>query len=500
MHLGRTVPVSPLENLYAYVSETQEGECLQSIWKESYISHSHRKIVLRLELGLVYQLCECLQVPEVRCLYSNLCSWSIVNSLGGKIQVRSELGKGTDIEVTLPLEELEDTGELDSSSDHLDISDDARKCIATLRARAQGMSVRIYRVPGKSVRHEDMFWECIERYCSDWFGIQVNISLPSEPDLVITNEHEPSKHSCTRVLYVHKGMVCLTHQDRDEQTSGDISCPVGPFKLAKAILAILDHVPSSQPSSRGRDVGTQTPLGSTEERLVLDGTKLTDYGFPQPPIVEVAEPPVTNGVKVILDGEVVTKVVPKEPVSTMNGVSLTLPLKRQAQNESHTPVKASITIPKIAKPSPATPEPLPTGLHILAVDDNVVNLQLLKRYLQKRKLDTIATARNGIEAVDVFKTALNNPDTSLRKFDVIFMDISMPEMDGFEATRVIRRLEGGLSEGGRAYVVALTGLASRKDRDLAVESGLDDFLTKPVSFVKIGEVLRRIVEVKERGG
>ncbi len=121
------------------------------------------------------------------------------------------------------------------------------------------------------------------------------------------------------------------------------------------------------------------------------------------------------------------------------------------------------------------------------------------------------TARNGVEAVEAVK-ALGKDGG----FDVIFMDISMPEMDGFEATRVIRSYEetqfqtlleenekvafdegkgaevltGSQGKEKRAYIVALTGLASRRDRDLAKECGFDDFFTKPIGFKRIGELLR----------
>jgi len=107
------------------------------------------------------------------------------------------------------------------------------------------------------------------------------------------------------------------------------------------------------------------------------------------------------------------------------------------------------------------------------------------------------------------------------------MDISMPLMDGFEATRCIRALEANTplyelnaSQNGktspsagdgvngcgspdvetaaasRAYVVALTGLGSKRDREEAVESGLDEFLTKPVSFARVGEILEKVAEAK----
>jgi CheY-like chemotaxis protein len=176
-----------------------------------------------------------------------------------------------------------------------------------------------------------------------------------------------------------------------------------------------------------------------------------------------------------------------------------------------------------------------SSLHILAVDDNILNLQLLHRYLIKRPNDIVITARNGIEAVTAVRQAK-------KPFDIILMDLSMPDMDGFEATRLIRVFEKSLKHRepseieeyamraaharGRsgasvenlgphenyetnesmhaipedrevprqthAYIVALTGLASRRDRDEAEESGFDDFLTKPISFGKIGELLARL--------
>ena len=167
------------------------------------------------------------------------------------------------------------------------------------------------------------------------------------------------------------------------------------------------------------------------------------------------------------------------------------------------------------------------------MDDNSLNLQLLYRYLLKRKSDRIVTARNGLEAVDAVQNLGSKTPAGIEAaatgFDVIFMDISMPEMDGFEATRLIRAFERSVgrqtpferspiveaekagdekemsSNSGefgserkvqvkreRAYVVALTGLASRRDRDEADESGFDDFWTKPISFGKIGELLDRL--------
>lgn len=139
------------------------------------------------------------------------------------------------------------------------------------------------------------------------------------------------------------------------------------------------------------------------------------------------------------------------------------------------------------------------------MDDNTLNVQLIHRYLLKRKEDTIITANNGLEAVAAFRQAVE----SGRRFDVIFMDISMPQMDGFEATRQIRELENlwtsqeksAPSDGSvtvkckrAAYVIALTGLASQRDRNEARKSGFDDFLTKPIYFAKIGTLLEKLTQ------
>jgi CheY-like chemotaxis protein len=338
----------------------------------------------------------------------------------------------------------------------------------------------------------------------------------------------------SKIVVVHKGVVC-SQRDPTQRQVIDICCPTGPFKLAKTMLELLDRGEARVAGYR-TDAGTQTPVGSPEERKILNGIILTDYGFPLQSLPEVLAASAERA------DEKVASVPSKSPRdqfmerSLSNPMNLSLRLPKTASNSKLREVAAttprqplavsrqesttlyplsslSSTIrPKdssedISSRQRLEQEPLPTsaGLHILAVDDNAVNLQLLQRYLLKRKHDTIITARNGFEAVEAYKTALSNNESHLQTFDVVFMDISMPGMDGFEATRVIRKLEAeqslvdkkaGISEeeigNRRAYMVALTGLASRKDRDEAVESGLDDFLTKPVSFKKIGELLGRL--------
>jgi signal transduction histidine kinase/ActR/RegA family two-component response regulator len=128
--------------------------------------------------------------------------------------------------------------------------------------------------------------------------------------------------------------------------------------------------------------------------------------------------------------------------------------------------------PPFAAPIP--PEKICPGgpAAILVVDDNPVNLQLMKAYLKKLGCACL-TARNGREAVDLLT------DCEVRS---IFMDCQMPVMDGFEATKEIRRREG---ESRHTRIIAMTASALPKDREECLAAGMDDYLSKPVTLVQV---------------
>jgi signal transduction histidine kinase/CheY-like chemotaxis protein len=120
-----------------------------------------------------------------------------------------------------------------------------------------------------------------------------------------------------------------------------------------------------------------------------------------------------------------------------------------------------------------------TVLSVLLVEDNLVNQRLATRMLEKRG-HRVVVAANGREALEALEKA---------KFDLVFMDIQMPEMDGMEAIRAIREKEIGTDR--HLPVIALTAHAMKGDREKCIVAGMDDYLTKPIRPQELDEILGR---------
>jgi hypothetical protein len=119
------------------------------------------------------------------------------------------------------------------------------------------------------------------------------------------------------------------------------------------------------------------------------------------------------------------------------------------------------------------------SLRILVAEDNLVNRRLTAALLEKMG-HRVTLANNGVEAVQ------RAQETA---FDLIFMDVQMPCMDGFEAARQIRARQP--SSGGQAPIVALTAHAMSGDRERCLVSGMDDYVSKPVSKKSLEEAVFR---------
>jgi CheY-like chemotaxis protein len=116
---------------------------------------------------------------------------------------------------------------------------------------------------------------------------------------------------------------------------------------------------------------------------------------------------------------------------------------------------------------------------VLIAEDNVINQKIAIRMLEKMGHKVLA-ANNGQQAVEMY--AKHNPH-------VVLMDIQMPVMDGYEATRLIREMEKKLAK--HTPVLALTAHAMPGDREHCISKGMDDFITKPITFERLQETLNR---------
>ena len=126
----------------------------------------------------------------------------------------------------------------------------------------------------------------------------------------------------------------------------------------------------------------------------------------------------------------------------------------------------------------ALPQPF-RCLRVLLAEDNVVNQRVGTRLLE-REGHVVTVAANGVEAVAEFRRG---------DFDLVLMDVQMPEMDGLEATRQIRASQGG----DRVPIVALTAFAMKSDEERCLEAKMSGYLSKPISAARLKEMIERVV-------
>ena len=116
-------------------------------------------------------------------------------------------------------------------------------------------------------------------------------------------------------------------------------------------------------------------------------------------------------------------------------------------------------------------------LRILVAEDNPINQKLIERILHKLGYQ-FCMATNGIQALNSLKE---------REFDVILMDVRMPEMDGFEATQIIRQMTIN-----QPYIIAMTANSMTQDREECLQAGMNDYIAKPFNSDGITKILKNV--------
>jgi CheY-like chemotaxis protein len=122
--------------------------------------------------------------------------------------------------------------------------------------------------------------------------------------------------------------------------------------------------------------------------------------------------------------------------------------------------------------------------NILIVEDNDINQKVLCAYLNKDHI-SLTIAKDGNEAVSCFNSG---------KYDLILMDIAMPEMDGLQATKNIRKKENGSKF--HTPIIAVTASDPHYNKHIFFDAGIDDYLTKPVDPVLLEEKITKHSEIQ----
>ena len=118
---------------------------------------------------------------------------------------------------------------------------------------------------------------------------------------------------------------------------------------------------------------------------------------------------------------------------------------------------------------------------ILVAEDNPVNQKLAALLLRKQGYE-VTTVANGREALEAIECTC---------FDLVLMDVQMPEMNGTDATREVRRRENGSPE--RLPIIAMTAHAMKGDGEKCLEAGMDDYVTKPVDAQRLYATIDRLL-------
>ncbi|KAL4941626.1 hypothetical protein BDV06DRAFT_194042 [Aspergillus oleicola] len=411
---------------------------------------------------------------------------SLVKAMGGNIDIQSRLGEGTIVKVVLPLGRPEDeknvldtTTTTDShiiqpapEQEFTNDCDRLRYGHANKRVAILGMTL------ADAADHPR--WAAISRYLTDWYGLElvswspelpVHVALADEQILadlnspIFTGAPPPLVIICSRSIDYRNAR---SQWSSLSDVVSIITRPCCPHKLARTIQKCFEL-------RNGRVVNQPQ----------LDSSKLP-IRAKNPTLSADANVPTNERLKFLDDLSNTLSDTPDltdTTSSTTPGSMGSTP--SQAGSDIADPMlTVTPTSPLQVSPQTELPAKQDRSPRVLVVDDNSINLNLMLTFMKKRQTAVLDSAENGQLAVDAV-------ERNRHGFDLIFMDISMPVMNGFEATRAIRAIEKerGSEISMPATIIALTGLSSARDESEALASGIDLFLTKPVSFKEVSKLL-----------
>lgn len=397
----------------------------------------------------------------------------LTRGLGGSVDVKSSVGVGTLVEVCFPMDQ--DQAQIQPSAppyvtpeplvDTAVANSDAAKrtaCIISAEALAAAIKIDPRPINSEKRKRAAIVERAIRTNATQSLGINVTIATPQHPvpnaDLYVVDAevYQEILEASAAADVIHKTfspLVVLCSGGGPPKCSEPLTPtrktihlhhPVGPRKLSTVVSSVLKSQTHEEP----------TPAPAPDQQTPTAPARTADP-HPSRPTLHKRD---------------------LRAVATPHR-AVTWP------QETNPP-----PIPETHPPLPTISLPGPEEKYLLLVDDNPINIKLLVAVVRKLK-HPYATAANGLEAVALFQQALEQG----RRFDMVFMDISMPVMDGFEAIREIRRLESEAPPEKRTRIAALTGLSSELSRKEALSSGGDAFLTKPIKLDTVRRLLEELV-------
>ena len=468
---------------------------------------------------------------------------SLVNMLGGVIEVFSTLGTGTKVVIELPMQfgtmtssavsAMTPIGTGSSSVSSVGSIVTAKQLCHARRAMFWRRADAIEPLPVKMLR------SAIEKQLVEWFGFEIVHDFAQRPDIVLVEGSNIADFSRTTppaggidASESTAIVICDASRTKEVRQSlktwprmETISHPVGPHKLAKAFCRCFDDKRDHDDLTTPPAVPIKIELPLTMVATPLDVRTPRSPGASQ---VAVDVPilhsgPVSANVNSVHSDLVLDLVRGTDGQATAKREEYPFPAVRNPDEETPNTVAGSqqtdtgsqqnpsdvavasgephpnADLASNSKAAPSNPIPLSVAAvrrqpSVLLVDDNRVNLRLLQTFMTKRKYTSVYSAEDGFAAVNVYASLLNRDPPAPP--DIIFLDISMPILDGFAACRQIRDAESQFQDSltpmetpPTTLVIALTGLASARDQSEAFLAGFDLYLVKPVSFREVGRLL-----------
>jgi CheY-like chemotaxis protein len=421
--------------------------------------------------------------------------------LGGAIRVDSSGDQGSTFTATFPSSQLV-----------LELSEEASGAsglpsgTAELPELEMSLFAPSRRTTGDTVRDQrcaEMLSASLTRSLSRWFQVQLtpwaSMSTSAYPRLLFTLEEdtEDARQNCGDAFDNTKHVVLcpdvqttLSPYKTPSEKATIIAGPVTISKLQDALALLFPErvspsgfhtFPDQSSTAMGEEegfikVGEDINEESTDDALSSTlAVSLSNLGLEgkQQNHVEDDLPP----------GEGMSKAIPcASPNMVYRDTTDDVQLNNGASPaQTKDPTEAEHSTPS----STITAEP-----KILLVDDNTVNLKVLNMYVRKCTSIPSTSASGGQEAIDAFNNAVapKEEGQASQPFDLIFLDLSMPQVSGFDVARQIRETEARL-KCERTYICALTGLVSRKDRNAAYASGVDNYLVRPAKLKDLQDVV-----------